>query len=219
MHILSNNPLKSFTMLTHGLSILINNDDEYGTMDELFYSIPVIEHLTLDVWDCVYFGRGVIPREVATSLVHLKYLRLEGMCFLANDWFRFLLLLLRSSPNLEMLELQMLCEHDDHDDDHEDLYSVTMQDCSDIWLNHLIELEIEDNPNTKYELEFVKLILAKSPVLEKVMLNGYCKDEEMRLLEALLPSPPASPIVEIIGYCGGKDHVIFTSLKSVSGSY
>ncbi|XP_071730931.1 F-box/FBD/LRR-repeat protein At1g13570-like isoform X2 [Rutidosis leptorrhynchoides] len=182
MHILSNNPLKSFTMLTHGDSIMIFNDDEYGTMDDLFNSIPVIEHLTLDVWDCQYFGRGVIPREVATSLVHLKYLRLQGMCFLENQWFRFLLLMLRSSPNLEKLGLQMLCEHDDH----EDLYSVTMQDCSDIWLEHLIEFEITSYLNKKHDLEFVKLILAKSPVLKKVR---YYQDTGLKLLETLL-SPP-----------------------------
>ncbi|XP_071704836.1 F-box/FBD/LRR-repeat protein At1g13570-like [Rutidosis leptorrhynchoides] len=307
MKILSDNPLlKSFTMLSIDENI-VTEEGEYGTLDELFQRLPMIEHFTLCAWDIGIFYSEVIPREVATSLVHLKYLYLEGMCLAENDWLRFLVLVIRSSPNLEKLkpEMQcgvskkhwtefdddlysvtmqdcsdmwlehltelefkyfgvmkphlgflkfilakspvlkkvrikvklydndealkllgaisplqrafpmMLCEHDDH----EDLYSVTMQDCSDIKLKHLIELEIEDNSNTKHELQFVKLILAKSPVLEKVRLNVYYKDEELKLLEALLPSSPASPMVEIIGYCDGKDQVIFTSLKSVNETY
>nr|GEZ00207.1 F-box/FBD/LRR-repeat protein At1g13570-like [Tanacetum cinerariifolium] len=43
------------------------------------------------------------------------------------------------------------------------------KDYSDIWLEHLNELEIGKFANLKVELKFVKLILAKSPVLKKDM--------------------------------------------------
>ena len=64
-----------------------------------------------------------------------------------------------------------------------------------------MDLEIDNFGNLKVELEFVKLILAKSPVLKKVkifLLDNITKDEEMTLLRILLRSPRASPLVEII---------------------
>ncbi|XP_071704832.1 F-box/FBD/LRR-repeat protein At1g13570-like [Rutidosis leptorrhynchoides] len=194
MHILCNNPLlESFTMLIDGESISTSNDDEHGTIDELFQLLPVIEHINLTVWIIEYFGRGVVPRELANSLVHLKDLRLEEMCF--YDYVRFLVLMLRSSPNLEKLTLK-ISVWEDREEPDDDLYSVTMQECSDIWLEHLIEFKIEDNFDTKHELEFAKFILAKSPVLKKLRLCAdYNKDADLKLLEDLLSPPPASPMV------------------------
>ena len=53
----------------------------------------------------------------------------------------------------------------------------------------------------KDELDFVKLILAKSPVLKKVNIfiwKGVNKDEKLRISRTLLASPRASPAVRII---------------------
>ncbi|GJU10771.1 hypothetical protein Tco_1133167 [Tanacetum coccineum] len=55
--------------------------------------------------------------------------------------------------------------------------------------------------NKKEELDFVKLILAKSPVLKKVKLilrEEIEKDEELQITRVLLPSPRASPLVKIV---------------------
>ncbi|XP_071703591.1 F-box/FBD/LRR-repeat protein At1g13570-like [Rutidosis leptorrhynchoides] len=123
------------------------------------------------------------------------------MRFRNDDWLRFLVLMIRSSPNMEKLKLVCFEEHlTDLDDD---LFYVTMQDCSDIWLEHLIELEISVFGNKKFDLEIVKLILAKSPNLKTVRLMVHNKEDELKLLEALLPSPRASPMVEIIVDCVG----------------
>lgn len=69
-------------------------------------------------------------------------------------------------------------------------------------MEYLNEFEIEDFSNLKPELDFVKLILVKSPVLKKakIILNhNFTKDEEiLNLTTTLLRSPHASPEVEII---------------------
>lgn len=55
--------------------------------------------------------------------------------------------------------------------------------------------------NREYELDFVKLILAKSPVLKKVRIflyNEVNKEEELKIKGILLGSPRASSAVEII---------------------
>ncbi|XP_071703393.1 F-box/FBD/LRR-repeat protein At1g13570-like [Rutidosis leptorrhynchoides] len=247
MHILSNNPLiKSFTIFTgDDSSIQKLHQDEYGfviedyaditvedhgTFDELFQLLPVIEDLTLTVWEIESFVGGVVPQKLATSLLHLKNLRLEGMSFLNHKWLRILVLMITSSPNLEKLTLEITFEDTTTHWENFDrfLYSVTMQDCSDIWLQHLIELELvynfnendimyerfvklirmehliedenEDIDNTEYgESGFVNMILAKSPVLKKLRLSGYYEDAKLKLVEAFLSPPPASPMLEIIG--------------------
>ena len=68
-------------------------------------------------------------------------------------------------------------------------------------MEHLKELEIENMIYREIELDFVKLVLAKSPVLKKVRLflhEEVSKDEQMQISETLLDSPRASLEVQII---------------------
>ncbi|GKF37052.1 hypothetical protein Tco_0113810, partial [Tanacetum coccineum] len=80
-----------------------------------------------------------------------------------------------------------------------------MGDCSDIWLQNLKELNISCFDNSRFnnlegESRFVKLILAKSPVLKKVILEVWFRDadRQLEILRPLLQSPRASPAAEII---------------------
>nr|GEY73065.1 hypothetical protein [Tanacetum cinerariifolium] len=105
-------------------------------------------------------------------------------------WTRYLMLLMRSSPNLEILELQA-----------SEIDSVTLEGYSDIWLEHLNEFAYDDLGDTKLNLELVKLILAKSPLLKKVRItlcNKVTKVEELKICKVRLCSPRASPMVDII---------------------
>lgn len=77
---------------------------------------------------------------------------------------------------------------------------MTLKDCSDVWLEHLKELEIVGFAARKGEMEFVKLILAKSPVLVKVRIilkNKVTKDEELEIVRILLGSPRVSSLAEM----------------------
>ena len=68
-------------------------------------------------------------------------------------------------------------------------------------MENLKELEIENMIYREIELDFVKLVLAKSPVLKKVRLflhEEVSKDEQMQISETLLDSPRASLEVQII---------------------
>ncbi|GKE59692.1 hypothetical protein Tco_1498877, partial [Tanacetum coccineum] len=99
-----------------------------------------------------------------------------------------------SSPNLEKITLTM---HDRYDPDK---LESNMGDCSDIWLQNLKELKISRFNNLVGESRFVKLILAKSPVLKKVILEVWFRDADrhLEILRPLLQSPRASPAAEII---------------------
>ncbi|XP_071704837.1 FBD-associated F-box protein At5g56370-like [Rutidosis leptorrhynchoides] len=68
MQILSKNPLlTSFTILATADCDMDVQDDEYGTFDELFQCLPVIEHFTLSFW-FKYFYKGEVPRQKLSKL-------------------------------------------------------------------------------------------------------------------------------------------------------
>ncbi|GKB43621.1 F-box/FBD/LRR-repeat protein-like protein [Tanacetum coccineum] len=102
-------------------------------------------------------------------------------------------LLLRSSPHLERLVVTF--------GDFERSFRV--EEFSDIWLEHLSELTIDyitfdcKSMNTNAELDFVKLILAKSPVLNKLKML-VDEDEELLISKILSSSQHASPMIKIL---------------------
>nr|XP_043639683.1 F-box/FBD/LRR-repeat protein At1g13570-like [Erigeron canadensis] len=175
-------------------------DDDYLII-ELFECLPVIKHLTIwsHVIECI--AGGLVPSELPMSLVNLKYFCLNQVCFTHSHALPFLVLVLKSSPNLEKLKLRILPE--DLCSFPEDYLSyIAPKDYSDICLGHLDELEIRNFTNLETELEFVKFMLAKSPTLKRLRIYLYKKvpkDVELiKLLKVLLHSPQASPVVDII---------------------
>ncbi|GJU20489.1 F-box/FBD/LRR-repeat protein-like protein [Tanacetum coccineum] len=141
-----------------------------------------------------------VPQELPTALVHLKYLYLEDICFVYDVGLRILVLLIRSSPNLEKLKVE-IGEHDYNFEECEASF-FTLKNYSHIWLKHLKELEIMKFGNRDNELDFVKLILDKSPVLKKVTIfldedEEVDKDEEVQILGILYRSERASQVVKI----------------------
>ncbi|XP_071709318.1 F-box/FBD/LRR-repeat protein At1g13570-like [Rutidosis leptorrhynchoides] len=146
----------------------------HASMCELFGYIPAIERLYLSVH--LYEFESSLPK-LLTPLVHLKYVRLHDKCYIRKSGLSFFVFLIRSSPNLEKLKLQMRCL-DSYEDDT-DIDALTLEEYSDIWWGHLKELEVfltyyadDELP----ELEYLKLILARSPVLKE--LNILISDDE-----------------------------------------
>ncbi|GJV88989.1 probable plastid-lipid-associated protein 4, chloroplastic [Tanacetum coccineum] len=76
------------------------------TIFDLFEFLPVIEHLTISVIPVKFYARSeAVPHELPTSLVHLKYICLEGMCFNSKYGLPFLALLIKSSSNLKKIKI------------------------------------------------------------------------------------------------------------------
>ncbi|KAF5787906.1 putative F-box domain, FBD domain, leucine-rich repeat domain superfamily [Helianthus annuus] len=192
LHLLSNCPsLKRF-----------NLQGDIGSKDctiiELFECLPVIEHLT--IWgNCVdpWLVLDSIPKELPTTLIHLKCFRFNNICFVDDHGLTFLAVLIKCSPNLEKIELEI---DDCIVDDNEICYGI-LEEYSDVRLEHLKELEIMCFRNLKHEMEFVKFILARSPKLKKVILYSFVeKDEESDILIILSQAPRAAP-EEILVRC------------------
>ncbi|GJS63440.1 F-box/FBD/LRR-repeat protein [Tanacetum coccineum] len=174
---------------------LIHSSDDC-TIINLFECLPVVEKLSILLAIVECFGEDGIPQELPNALVHMRYLYIGEICFIHKYGLPLLALLMRSSPKLEKLKLEILDDSWVEKCDRSDC--VTLKDYSDIWLEHLKELEIENMIYRETQLDFVKFVLAKSPVLKKVRLflqEEVGKDEQM---QTLLDSPRASLEVQII---------------------
>ncbi|XP_076927348.1 F-box/FBD/LRR-repeat protein At1g13570-like isoform X2 [Bidens hawaiensis] len=97
LHLLSNSPsLKSFSLLMLEENII---GPENSTMIELFKCLPVIEHLS--IWSNIIL-------ELPTSLIHLKSFCFEQMTFQDGYGLTFLAVLIKNSPNLEKIDLEVI---------------------------------------------------------------------------------------------------------------
>ncbi|KAI3727088.1 hypothetical protein L1987_66897 [Smallanthus sonchifolius] len=196
LRLLSNCPLlKRFTLDCNGATVF---DSGSSTIADLFECLPLLEYLSFSFFMVKCFVPERLPKELPTTLVHLKYLCVQYLCFIQEYGFPFLVLLIRSSPNLEKLKLVM---YDDILLEEDEMVSFTLEDYSDIMFEHLNELEIKDFSDAENELDFVKLVLAKSPVLKKVRIlpcRWFDRNDELEISKILLCSPCASPVVKII---------------------
>ncbi|GJR30066.1 F-box/FBD/LRR-repeat protein-like protein [Tanacetum coccineum] len=167
---------------------------------ELFECLPIIECLHMSSYPIKCFAIGVIPKKLPTSLDHLIYLRLSGVSFGREIELQSVLLLVTSSPKIETIVIDM---------DHNPKEAVSqiamnlidLQEYSHFTLDHLRVIQIKDFSNMKPGMDFVKLILAKSPMLKLVdiMIDGFVDiHEEIKMLKELIQYPRASTRAEII---------------------
>ncbi|XP_023748226.1 F-box/FBD/LRR-repeat protein At1g13570 [Lactuca sativa] len=166
------------------------------TFVELFKCLPLIQGVKFSRVYIKHFTAGGMSQKLPTSLVYLRILFLDQVCFHKHDELSSILCVINSSPNLENIKLKMIRP--------DRQYTVLdPQEYLDLNMAHLKELEIISFHNYTPEMEFVKLVMAKSPMLQKarIELNTSVSDhEEVKMLRDLLfmPIPRASPAAKFI---------------------
>ncbi|XP_076908110.1 F-box/FBD/LRR-repeat protein At1g13570-like [Bidens hawaiensis] len=172
------------------------------TFVDLLQCVPLVQSLEISEYYMESLCAGGMPHKLPTSLAHLRCLYLD-MCITNPNAIQFILCILRSAPMLERCLFEIL--------DHEKLLaqqnSANFHDpevCSDLNLDHLEIVVIKMFcSHTSLVMEFVKLIVAKSPVLKKVrieLIENVSVDEEVEMLRdmLLLSFPRASPYAKLI---------------------
>ncbi|GKC21501.1 F-box/FBD/LRR-repeat protein, partial [Tanacetum coccineum] len=168
-------------------------DDEKRTIVELFMYLPLIEKLMIEFWVTERFIGAEAQETLPTSLVHLKQLGIGQISFSSDKGLPFVLLLMRSSPNMENLMLEMYIEVEDRE-------SFAFRDYSDIKMEKLQVVEIEGFIDFHFHINFVKFILSKSPVLKKVRIildDEVTSRKEQEISRIFKSSARVSPWVEI----------------------
>ncbi|KAL8268852.1 hypothetical protein R6Q59_002650 [Mikania micrantha] len=149
-----------------------------------------------------YLSAWGMPHELPTSLVHLERLFLS-VCMTEQNEISSALWLIRSSPFLMKINIEYMINGKKEKLPVEETPTnfLDPENHSDLKLAHLEILEIEMFNNLPLEMEFVKLIMAKSPLLKKVQIQlNVSVDEEVKMLRGLvlLPFPRASPSAKLI---------------------
>ncbi|KAL8263057.1 hypothetical protein R6Q59_024406 [Mikania micrantha] len=186
---LSRCPLLKSVRLPASVGLLSDTDD--STVVELMDCLPLVENLCISLSVIKSFVKGRVPNKLPAPLVCLKYLCIRGERSVYEDRIPLLAFLIRSSPNLEKLNLQIV---------YNLRHETTLEDYSDMWLEHLNEIEIQSWRKHKI-LGFLRVLMAKSPALKKVrMLLKWkvSRDEELKISRIFLRYQCASPVVQII---------------------
>ncbi|XP_076921454.1 F-box/FBD/LRR-repeat protein At1g13570-like [Bidens hawaiensis] len=166
---------------------------------ELFECLPLVERLCMSSYPIKCFATGVMPHKLPTSLIHIKYLHLTGLSFAREIDLHSALLLITSSPNIESIILEM--QYNPNEAVSQGAMNlVNHQDYSYVILDHLRVIKITNFTYMKTGMDFVKLILAKSPILEKVNIvidRRVDVNGEVKMLKELLHYPRASARAKI----------------------
>ncbi|XP_059650288.1 F-box/FBD/LRR-repeat protein At1g13570-like [Cornus florida] len=129
---------------------------------------PNLKYLNLGYRFVAFLTVAGVPERLPFTLDHLQNLELWELCFGEIAELAFALCLLKSSPNLEYFQIRLLSNKNDAIPPVLEL--LEMQDHSDVAFNQLREAAMRFVSGTRPELEFIKLILAKSPLLETMLI-------------------------------------------------
>ncbi|CAL5338516.1 unnamed protein product [Camellia sinensis] len=154
-------------------------EGETSNMVMLFDSLPVILYLEIDYYYVKNLAIGGAPKRLPITLNHLIYPVLSGICFRELDEACVLEAMVIDDPVLELLDAQ---------------------EWSDVSLNQLRRVHMYNISRTRSELEFIKLLLAKSPMLETMLIEPDWEevaDKGLRILKELTRFPRSSPKAEI----------------------
>ncbi|KAI7758078.1 hypothetical protein M8C21_033591 [Ambrosia artemisiifolia] len=171
------------------------------TFVDLLKCVPLIKTLDISKYYMKYLTAGGMPDKLPTSLAHLKHLHLD-VRFIEQFEISSALCLIRSSPLLEKI-IFMMCYSKELPAQQTSSNFFDPEGHRDLKLDHLETLEMKMFSNLPLEMEFVKLIMAKSPVLKKVRIelnDSVSVNEELKMLKdmLLLPFPRASPSAKLI---------------------
>ncbi|KAJ0630049.1 putative F-box domain, FBD domain, leucine-rich repeat domain superfamily [Helianthus annuus] len=194
----------------------VEGENKFTFVDLLQY-VPLIKSLNTSKYYMKYLSAGGMPHKLPTTLANLKHL-LSDVCLVKQNEISSALCMIRSAPLLveitimvNMLLLMVAALYTFIDMFSNQMYDnetfptprtptnfLDLEGYPDLKLDHLEMLEIQEFSNLPLEMEFVKLIMAKSPVLKKVRIvlrDNVSVDEELEMLRdlILLPFPRASP--------------------------
>ncbi|XP_055828526.1 F-box/FBD/LRR-repeat protein At1g13570-like [Solanum dulcamara] len=135
-------------------------ESEKCDLDKFFQSHLALEHLHLD-YGSFQFLAAVVPRRLSCTLNNLKrlYVSMDELADLSCA-----LCLIRSSPCLQHLEMEVSIESDNKV--HEASASF-----SDVTLNYLNTVKVVGIIGTKLDMMLIKLLLANSPMLVKMIIE------------------------------------------------
>uniref|UniRef100_A0A5B7AK66 F-box domain-containing protein n=1 Tax=Davidia involucrata TaxID=16924 RepID=A0A5B7AK66_DAVIN len=155
--------------------------------------LPMIEKLDIGLDFYEFLAAGDVPKRLPTEMNCLKNLTLESVDFSKVGEILCALCLLRSSPNLQELDISAT-----RNADMVPALNFLEEDCR---LNRLQVVKFRSIIGLESELELIKSLLACSPLLERMFIGCHAELDANAMLmmsKELLRFRRASPKAEII---------------------
>ncbi|XP_059290462.1 F-box/FBD/LRR-repeat protein At1g13570-like [Lycium ferocissimum] len=141
---------------------------------EVFESCSSLEHLKFFL--VCSWKRYQAPTRLPFDITSVKILYLLGiMLFKSSYELPYALCLIRSFPYLEYQEIKVYYEDEENDCI---LECLELERFSDVTFNQLREVKLERFGGTIPEMQLIKLLLANSPVLVKMLIDTRDLDDE-----------------------------------------
>ncbi|KAI7726295.1 hypothetical protein M8C21_014351 [Ambrosia artemisiifolia] len=167
---------------------------------DIFECLPLVEDLCMSIYPITFFARSVMPEKLPAFLVHLKHLRIPGRYSFEReiDLLCAYVLVTINSSTMETILMEM--PHCPGEAMPPGINFDIFQDYPCFVLHRLRVITITNFLNIKTEMDFVKFILAKSPMLKEVhiVVNERVDiHDEVKMLKELLRYPRALVRAEI----------------------
>ncbi|XP_074375924.1 F-box/FBD/LRR-repeat protein At1g13570-like isoform X2 [Apium graveolens] len=160
----------------------------------VFGSLPKIEKLYIALKFIRYLAAGRFLETLSKPLPSLKTLNISDIRFDKLSEVSCLLCLIRSAPNLCKLNIVAVCLVEG------DLKKYQIKDSGDCTLDHLEIVTFGNFRGLRAELELVKFLLARSPLLKKMLIHYSVfieKDVAVTVSKEMLQYPTASSSLQI----------------------
>ncbi|KAK4374812.1 hypothetical protein RND71_005489 [Anisodus tanguticus] len=141
---------------------------------KVFESCSALKHLLYDLSNIKIFAEEgyEVPTRLPFDLNNVKRFYVSEIMVMESYNLSYALCLIRSFPYLEYLEIEVYSEEDYSCI----LESLELEHFSDVTFNHLREVKLECFAVTTSELQLIKLLLAKSPVLVRMLIDRQFLD-------------------------------------------
>ncbi|XP_060214962.1 F-box/FBD/LRR-repeat protein At1g13570-like [Lycium barbarum] len=167
---------------------------------KFFEPISGLDDLHLDN-HCVEFlarAGGAVSKRLPFDLNCVKHLYLHCSYLGKLDIISCAFCLIRSFPCLQYMEIQVV---DYNDNNIPALECLEVEAFSDVIFDHLREVKLRNTVGSKREMQLIKLLLAKSPVLVKMVIEAswFVKTSAtIKILKELTKFQRASPKAEVV---------------------
>ncbi|KAK2994808.1 hypothetical protein RJ640_021040 [Escallonia rubra] len=165
-----------------------------GNMIKFFAPLPHIQRLEVQSFFLKYLAAGKVPERLPTPCIELNYLSIR-INFNDREESLAALCLLRSSPNLQELEMLARPEEQTAVRPVANILEEGSEKCP---FNQLRLVKIAGISGGSRELNFINFLLANSPALEMMTVKPASTNGGWELLKELLRFRRASVQAEII---------------------
>ncbi|XP_059307213.1 F-box/FBD/LRR-repeat protein At1g13570-like [Lycium ferocissimum] len=191
--------LKNVPLLAKASLISKSSSTEAGNFDyaKFFESCSALEHLLLNFGYSEFFADEV-PTRLPIYLNRVKRFHLPEIMLKESYKLSCALCLLRSFPYLEYLKVEVLNVWPVYNEVDSIQESLEFENFSNVTFNHLRKVTLVSFGGTTPEMQLIKLLLAKSPVLVKMVIYPvFYLDTRSETLAELSKFRHASPTAEI----------------------